>query len=41
MEQVFLNLLSNAIKYTEPGGRIDVDLRVEENQIRIENNFQY
>ena len=35
MEQVLMNLLSNAIKYTEPGGRIDVDLRLEEEQIRI------
>lgn len=35
MEQVILNLLSNAIKYTEPGGRIDVDLRLEKEQLRI------
>lgn len=35
MEQVFMNLLSNAIKYTEPGGRIDVDLRLKEKEIRI------
>jgi two-component system sensor histidine kinase VicK len=35
MEQVFLNLLSNAIKYTEPGGRIDVDLRLKDDLISI------
>jgi two-component system sensor histidine kinase VicK len=35
MEQVFMNLLSNAIKYTEPGGRIDVDLSLKEEEIRI------
>ncbi len=35
MEQVLMNLLSNAIKYTETGGRIDVDLRLEEEAIRI------
>jgi two-component system sensor histidine kinase VicK len=35
MEQVFMNLLSNAIKYTEPGGRIDVDLSLKDEEIRI------
>ena len=35
MEQVFMNLLSNAIKYTELGGRIDVDLSLKDEEIRI------
>ena len=29
INQVFINLLSNAIKYTEPGGRVCVDMREE------------
>ena len=29
VNQIYINLLSNAIKYTEPGGRVDVDLREE------------
>ena len=29
INQVFINLLSNAIKYTEPGGRVSVDMRQE------------
>ena len=28
-QQVMLNLLSNAIKYTDPGGRIDVDWKID------------
>ncbi len=32
LNQVYINLLSNAIKYTEPGGRVSVDLREEESQ---------
>ncbi len=30
LNQIYINLLSNAIKYTEPGGRVSVDLREEE-----------
>ena len=29
LNQIYINLLSNAIKYTEPGGRVSVDLREE------------
>ncbi|GMA48837.1 two-component sensor histidine kinase [Alicyclobacillus contaminans] len=32
MTQVFLNLLSNAHRYTAEGGRVDIDLAVEEGQ---------
>ena len=32
---VFRNLISNSIKYTKPGGTIDVDAKVEGDQIRI------
>jgi two-component system sensor histidine kinase VicK len=40
IEQVLLNVLSNAIKYTEPGGRIDIDLRMEGEQVltRVKDN---
>ena len=30
LNQVYINLLSNAIKYTQPGGRVSVELRGEE-----------
>jgi len=30
LNQIYINILSNAIKYTEPGGRVSVDLREEE-----------
>ena len=29
LNQIYINILSNAIKYTEPGGRVSVDLREE------------
>ncbi len=29
LNQIYINILSNAIKYTEPGGRVCVDLREE------------
>ena len=32
LNQIYFNILSNAIKYTEPGGRVSVDLREEESQ---------
>ncbi|MBQ7535686.1 MAG: response regulator [Stomatobaculum sp.] len=30
LNQITINILSNAIKYTEPGGRVSVDMREEE-----------
>ena len=30
LNQIYINILSNAIKYTEPGGRVSVDLKEEE-----------
>ncbi len=30
LNQIYINILSNAIKYTEPGGRISVDMREED-----------
>ena len=30
LNQIYINILSNAIKYTEPGGRVSVDLREEQ-----------
>ena len=32
LNQIYINLLSNAIKYTEPGGRVNVDLKEEKSQ---------
>ncbi len=29
LNQIYINILTNAIKYTEPGGRVSVDLREE------------
>ena len=33
LNQITINILSNAIKYTEPGGRVSVDLREEESAL--------
>ena len=33
LNQIFINILSNAIKYTEPGGRVSVDLREEHSDV--------
>ena len=30
LNQIYINILSNAIKYTEPGGRVSIDMREEE-----------
>ena len=32
LNQIYINILSNAIKYTEPGGRVSVDMHEEESQ---------
>ena len=32
LNQICINILSNAIKYTEPGGRVSVDMREEESE---------
>ena len=32
LNQIYINILSNAIKYTEPGGRVSVDLRQEKSE---------
>ena len=32
LNQIYINLLSNAIKYTEPGGRVCVDMKEEESE---------
>ena len=32
LNQIYINLLSNAIKYTEPGGRVSVDMKEEESE---------
>ncbi|MBD8530726.1 MULTISPECIES: CheR family methyltransferase [unclassified Massilia] len=36
IEQVVMNLLSNAVKFTPAGGRIDVRLRGEDGQVRVD-----
>ncbi len=33
LNQIYINILSNAIKYTEPGGRVTVDMREEKSTI--------
>ena len=33
LNQIYINILSNAVKYTEPGGRVSVELREEESAI--------
>ena len=33
LNQIYINILSNAIKYTEPGGRVSVDLREEASDV--------
>lgn len=33
LNQIYINILSNAIKYTEPGGRVSVDLREEHSDV--------
>ena len=35
LEQIVANLINNAIKYTEPGGRIEVELRREEREVEL------
>ena len=33
LNQIYINILSNAIKYTEPGGRVSVEMREEESAV--------
>ena len=33
LNQIYINILSNAIKYTEPGGRVSVEMREEESSL--------
>ena len=33
LNQIYINILSNAIKYTQPGGRVSVDLREEKSAV--------
>ena len=33
LNQIYINILSNAIKYTEPGGRVTVDMREEKSAV--------
>lgn len=41
MEKIFYNLISNAIKYTSDGGRVSIELEIEDELLNIDqNNFQ-
>ena len=33
LNQIYINILSNAIKYTQPGGRVSVDMREEKSEL--------
>ncbi|MBO4898111.1 MAG: response regulator [Clostridia bacterium] len=33
LNQIYINILSNAVKYTEPGGKVSVDMREEESPV--------
>ena len=33
LNQIYINILSNAIKYTEPGGKVSVDMREEKSAV--------
>ncbi len=36
MKQILYNLLSNAVKFTPDGGRVDVGVRAENGDVRVE-----
>ena len=37
LERIVLNLINNAAKYTEPGGRIGVELRQQGREVALRN----